>query len=180
MRAIIIQVKLLNIIRTQHLAALINPSTAHKTHCTDIPIRLKYKKKPSTFRHCESPHSAAFQSGIAYCQLPIGERTISTDEAFDDCVILSKDTFDPDAVFLDDIVDDDVLPYLSLAVDGLNTRGDANDGKLELRPGDVAEAANAAIKASTTMPVAVLGVDHLEVYGWEPSLWRKIKGYFSA
>ena len=36
--------------------------------------------------------------------------------AFDDCVILSKEAFDPDAVFLDDIVDDEVLPYLSLAV----------------------------------------------------------------
>jgi hypothetical protein len=31
-------------------------------------------------------------------------------------MILSKDAFDPDAVFLDDIVDDDVLPYLSLEV----------------------------------------------------------------
>lgn len=83
-------------------------------------------------------------------------------------------------MFLDDIVDDKVLPYLSLSVDGLNTRGDGIDGKLELRPGDVAEAANEAIKASTTMPVAVLDVDHLEVYGWESSFWRKIKGYFSA
>ena len=27
------------------------------------------------------------------------------DQSFDDCVILAKDTFDPDAVFLDDIVD---------------------------------------------------------------------------
>jgi len=83
-------------------------------------------------------------------------------------------------VFLDDIVDDNVLPYLSLAVDGLNTHSDRSGGKLELRPGDVAEAANQAIKASTTMPVAVLDADHLEVYGWESSLWRKIKGYFSA
>jgi hypothetical protein len=68
-------------------------------------------------------------------------------------------------VFLDDIVDDDVLPYLSLAVDGLNTRSDGSGGKLELRPEDVAEAANEAIKASTTMPVAILDIDHLEVYG---------------
>ncbi len=34
-------------------------------------------------------------------------------------MVLDKETFDPDAVFLDDIVDDEVLPYLSLAVDGL-------------------------------------------------------------
>ena len=45
--------------------------------------------------------------------------TISKEKAFDDCMILSEDSFDPDAVFLDDIVDDDVLPYLSLSVDGL-------------------------------------------------------------
>jgi hypothetical protein len=36
---------------------------------------------------------------------------ISNDKAFDDCVIMNKEAFDPDAVFLDDIVDDDVLPY---------------------------------------------------------------------
>ncbi len=28
------------------------------------------------------------------------------------------------------------------------------------------------------MPVATLGPDQLDVYGWEPSLWKKIKGYF--
>jgi len=27
------------------------------------------------------------------------------------------------------------------------------------------------------MPVATLGPDHLEVYGWESSFWRKIRGY---
>ena len=72
------------------------------------------------------------------------------------------------------------MPYLSLAVDGLNTRGDGSGGELELRPGDVEAAANEEIKASTTMPVAVLDVDHLEVYGWESSFWRKIKSYFGA
>ena len=46
---------------------------------------------------------------------------MSSDEAYDDCVILSKEAFDPDAVFLDDIVDDDVLPNANLAVDGLTT-----------------------------------------------------------
>ncbi len=83
-------------------------------------------------------------------------------------------------MFLDDIVDDDVLPYLSLAVDGLNKRGEGAGGNLELRPDDVENAAKEAIKASTTMPVAVLDIDHLEVYGWESSLWRKIKSYFST
>jgi len=103
------------------------------------------------------------------------DRPISNDKAFDDCVILSKETFDPDAVFLDDIVDDDVLPYLSLAVDGLTEAGDGKRGQLELRPEDVA--ANEVIRADTTMPVAALDPDQLDVYGWETSLWKKIKGY---
>jgi hypothetical protein len=90
---------------------------------------------------------------------------------------LTKDTFDPDAVFLDDIVDDDVLPYLSLAVDGLTENAEGKHGGLELRPEDVA--ANETIRADTTMPVAALSSDQLDVYGWEPSLWKKIKGYFS-
>ncbi len=102
-------------------------------------------------------------------------RPISKDKAFDDCVILSKETFDPDAVFMDDIVDDEVLPYLSLAVDGLTETAKAKGGDLELRPEDVA--ANEAMSPDTTMPVASLDPEHLDVYGWEPSLWRKIKGY---
>ena len=112
------------------------------------------------------------------CVFATGNRTISKDKAQfdpDDCVILSKDTFDPDAVFLDDIVDDEVLPYLSLAVDGLTEPKEGRTGKLEIRPEDVA--ANEVIKADTTMPVAVLDPDVLEVYGWESSLWKKIKGY---
>jgi hypothetical protein len=103
------------------------------------------------------------------------DRLISNDKAFDDCVILTKETFDPDAVFLDDIVDDDVLPYLSLAVDGLTESSDGKKGKLELRPDDVA--ANDVVSADTTMPVAVLDSDQLDVYGWETSLWKKIKAY---
>ncbi len=100
---------------------------------------------------------------------------ISNEKAFDDCVILTKDSFDPDAVFLDDIVDDEVLPYLSLAVDGLTTSGEKKQGNLELRPEDVT--ANDKVKADTTMPVATLDPDQLDVYGWETSLWKKIKGY---
>ena len=88
--------------------------------------------------------------------------------------MLDRDAFDPDAVFLEDIVDDEGLPFLSLAVDGLTTSGEGAHGKLEMRPDDVA---NKASKASTTMPVAVLGPEQLEVYGWESSLWRKIRGY---
>jgi hypothetical protein len=88
---------------------------------------------------------------------------------------LSKGSFDRDAVFHDDIVDDDVLPYLSLAVDGLTKEAEAKEGRLDLRPDDVA--ANDAIRADTTMPVAVLDMDQLDVYGWESSWWKKIKGY---
>ncbi len=73
---------------------------------------------------------------------------------------------------MDDIVDDEVLPYLSLAVDGL-TEGKPDD--LEMRPEDAA--ANEEMKPDTTMPVAKLDPEMLDVYGWEPSLWKKIKGY---
>ena len=90
-------------------------------------------------------------------------------------MILSTETFDPEAVFLDDIVDDDVLPCLSLAVDGLTEARDAKKGKLELRPEDVA--ANDAVRPDTTMPVATLDPDQLDVYGWESSWWKKLKGY---
>jgi len=90
-------------------------------------------------------------------------------------VILSKDAFDPDAVFLDDIVDDEVLPYLSLAVDGLTTSSEAKRGRMEMCPEDAA--ANDTNCPDTTMPVAALDPDQLDVYGWEPNLWRKIRGY---
>ena len=103
---------------------------------------------------------------------------ISDDKAFDECVILTRETFDPDAVFLDDIVDDDVLPYLSLAVDGLTESAEGKKGGLELRPEDVA--ANEVVRADTTMPVAALDPDQLDVYGWESSWWKKIKGYIGT
>ena len=68
-----------------------------------------------------------------------------------------------------------MLPYLSLEVDGLTTAREGAKGKLELRPEDAA--ANEAITPDTTMPVAVLEPDQLEVYGWESSFWKKIKTY---
>lgn len=68
-----------------------------------------------------------------------------------------------------------MLPYLSLAVDGLTESGAKVRKQMELRPED---AANEDMKASTTMPVATLDPEQLEVYGWESSFWRKIKGYF--
>jgi hypothetical protein len=89
-------------------------------------------------------------------------------------MVLARDAFDPDAVFLEDIVDDDVLPRLSLAVDGLTGAGRRSRSALELRPED---AANEAIPVSTTMPVASFDPEQLEVYGWESSLWRKFRGY---
>lgn len=91
-------------------------------------------------------------------------------------MILSKDAFDPDAVFFDDIVDDDVLPRLSLAVDGLTEASDARKGKLELRPEDVA--ANDVIQPSKVLPDTKLGPEQLDVYGWESNIFKKILGYF--
>ncbi len=106
---------------------------------------------------------------------PAGDGTINKDKVFDDCVILSKDAFDPDAVFLEDIVDDDVLPYLSLAVDGLTTKAEGAEGGLELRPEDAA--ANELMQPSTVFPDANFDPEQLEVYGWESSIWRKIRRY---
>ena len=98
------------------------------------------------------------------------------DKDFDDCVILSKDAFDPDAVFHDDIVDDDVLPYLSLKVDGLTEANDVTEtGAFELRPDDVKKAEE--LKKPTRIPKPKLDPEQLEVYGWESSLWRKLKSY---
>ena len=92
-------------------------------------------------------------------------------------MILSKEAFDPDAVFLDDIVDDEVLPYLSLAVDGLTEGTRKKKAELELRPDDVA--ANDEPQPDTTMPVPAIDPEDLvEVYGWETSWWKKLKGYF--
>ena len=78
-------------------------------------------------------------------------------------------------MFLDDIVDDEVLPKLSLAVDGLTEPVEGQKGKLDMPSEDTIK--SQAIKASTTMPVAKLDPEQLEVYGWESSLWRKIRGY---
>jgi len=104
-----------------------------------------------------------------------GRRAISKNRSFEDCVILKKDTFDPDAVFLEDIVDDEVLPRLSLAVDGLTENSNTSKRKFEMPSDDTAR--NQIIDPSTTMPVATLDPEALEVYGWESSFWRKLRGY---
>lgn len=102
-------------------------------------------------------------------------RAIRKDHAFNDCVVLSKDVFDPEAVFLDDIVDDEVLPCPSLAVDGLTSTTVRAKRRLEIRPEDAA--ANEAVPSSAGMPDVTLDPEQLEVYGWETSLWRKVRGY---
>ncbi len=63
-------------------------------------------------------------------------------------------------------------------MDGLTGAVDGNMGRLELRPEDVA--ANDAIEPDTTMPVATLDPEQLDVYGWEPSLWKKLRGYLGV
>lgn len=60
-------------------------------------------------------------------------------------------------------------------MDGLTTSGESAGGKMEMSSDETA--ANEIIKPSTTMPVAILTQDHLDVYGWESSLWKKIRGY---
>lgn len=79
-------------------------------------------------------------------------------------------------MFHEDIVDDEVLPFLTLEVDGLTAANESKKGKYELRPEDAGM--HIKKKPDTTMPVAVLGSEQLNVYGWESSLWKKIKGYF--
>ncbi len=99
-------------------------------------------------------------------------RKISKDEKYSDCVILDKEAFDPEAVFLDTIVEEDVLPQLSLAVDGLTT---PIDGDMTM-PAEEA-ATQEKIPPSKAYPEIPLDPEQLEVYGWESSLWRKIRGY---
>jgi len=67
------------------------------------------------------------------------------------------------------------LPKLSLAVDGLTNPVDRAGDNLEMPSEDTAN--NEIIKSSTSMPVTTLDPEQLEVYGWESSLWRKIRGY---
>lgn len=64
---------------------------------------------------------------------------------------------------------------MSLAVDGLTNSGEKATAALTM-PSDET-AANQIIKPSTTMPVASFDPEILEVYGWESSVWRKIRGY---
>jgi hypothetical protein len=110
------------------------------------------------------------------CQAFTGLTTISKDPTFSECVILDKESFDPDAVFMEDIVDDEVLPRLSLAVDGLTNNGEKKNGKLDMSSDDTA--ANEIILASNGIPSVTLGeTQELEIYGWETSFWRKIRGY---
>ena len=101
--------------------------------------------------------------------------TISKSRAFNDCVVLEQEAFDPEAVFMDDIVEDDVLPKLSLAVDGLVDANDSGGCKMDLPSERMV--AEQSIEPSTHMPSTKLDPEQLEVYGWESSMWRKIRGY---
>lgn len=89
-------------------------------------------------------------------------------------MVLEKDAFDPDAVFFDDIVDDDVLPRLSLAVEGLTDTITASKAELELAANEPQRLPD---PPSGKLPDTGLDPEHLEVYGWESSWWRKVRGY---
>ena len=103
-------------------------------------------------------------------------KAISKERTFTECVILDKESFDPDAVFMDDIVDDDVLPKLSLAVDGLTDAGGQKAGQLDLPAEQTME--NEVAQPTNGIPTTSLShTQALEVYGWESNLWRKIRGY---
>ena len=89
-------------------------------------------------------------------------------------MVLDTEAFDPDAVFLDDIIDDEVLPRLSLAVDGLTEGGKRVRAQMEL-PESPPE--QEVVAPSTHLPDAGFDPEQLEVYGWESSFWYKIRGY---
>jgi len=106
----------------------------------------------------------------------LGRSLISNDESFDECIILEKEAFDPDAVFMDDIVEDDVLPRLSLAVDGL-TEGSRKERRRMEMPTAEELAVNEPIQPSNALPATTADSQILEVYGWESNFWRKFRGY---
>ena len=90
-------------------------------------------------------------------------------------MVLDKEAFDPDAVFLEDIVDDEVLPRLSLAVEGLTDTGSLQRRDLEVKPEDAAN--DARHSAAQVVADASYDPEQLEVYGWESSFWNKLKSY---
>jgi len=77
-------------------------------------------------------------------------------------------------VFLDDIVDDEVLPYLSLAVDGLTQTRSLGPEDLEVRPED--EAGDEDDSAGA-IPDVTFDPEQLEIRGWESTLWRQLKRF---
>ena len=68
-----------------------------------------------------------------------------------------------------------MLPNPDLAVDGLTTAWQARRGHLELRPEDIA--ANGPAEPEKARPASVTEPHELEVNGWEPSLWKKLRSY---
>ena len=72
-------------------------------------------------------------------------------------------------------MDDEVLPRLTLAVDGLTDTSRFTPKDLEL---DSEEAAADAAAQETPVPDQALDPEQLEVYGWESSFWRKVLSYF--
>ena len=107
----------------------------------------------------------------------MGVAIISTNREFNSCVVLERDAFDPDAVFHEDIVDGDVLPRLSLAVDGLTDTVTASKAEFELAVAEGADGGAVPVPPDTEFPQANYNPEQLEVYGWETSIWQKIRGY---
>ncbi len=60
-------------------------------------------------------------------------------------------------------------------MDGLAEVNRENASSLELSAAEMAQ--TEAIKPSTELPATNYDPEILEVYGWESSLWRKVRGY---
>ena len=66
------------------------------------------------------------------------------------------------------------MPRLSLAVEGLTDTTSLSKAELEL---SATPKATYSIEPSTELPDAQFDPEQLEVYGWESSFWRKLRGY---
>ena len=87
---------------------------------------------------------------------------------------LEPEAADLDAAVGENFTADKGSPSLSLAVDGL-TDAERDAGRT-LTPAED-ETGRHAIEPALTMPVATLDPQIMELYDWESSLWRKIRGY---
>ena len=102
--------------------------------------------------------------------LPEGPAINKDKQALDEHAVPPRDALD-----IDDIVADDVTPFLTLEVGELTSGNDGRGVPVDEQPDDAASRREPATYLSS--PAVTPGEDDLDVYGWESPLWRKILGY---